>query len=138
MIRATVTASVSCYLGPFALVPTVAATTALLCALIDSKKERWIASAVTVVGATVPFVIDTFALWPGTYVFEASRLVIPERAIALPRGATMLVMSYSTVSFVILTSVVVGRVRDSLRESERRSFVQAWHLRKLFPGASAS
>ncbi len=136
-ICAIVTASVSCYLGPFALVSTVAATTSLLTAMHFTKRERVIGVVLTVLGAAAPFAIEALALLPGAYVFEAGRIIVPERAIALPRGATMFVMFYATVTFAIMTSVVIGRVRDSLRASERRLFLQAWHLRQLFPGAAS-
>jgi len=85
-------------------------------------------------GAAAPFALEWLGLVRAPYLFEPGRLVIPERAIALPRAATFAVMLYSSVSFALLISMVVGRVRDSLRASEKKLFLQAWYLRQLFPG----
>lgn len=125
----------SCYLGPFTLVPTCAATCSMFFGLAAVKRERWLVAGTLTVGALLPFAAEALHLGPPAYAFEADRLIVFARAIALPRGATLAAMAYSTVAYTVLSMALVGSVRDALRDAEQSRFVQAWHLRQLFPAA---
>jgi len=35
----------------------------------------------------------------------------------------------------VLSMILVGSVRDALSDAEQSRFLQAWHLRQLFPAA---
>ncbi len=125
----------SCYMGPFTLVPTCAATCSMFFGLAAVKRERWLVAGILSLGALVPFVAEALHLGPPAYAFEADRLIVFARAIELPRGPTLAAMAYSTVAYTVLSMVLVGSVRDALSEAEQSRFLQAWHLRQLFPGA---
>jgi tRNA A-37 threonylcarbamoyl transferase component Bud32 len=123
----------SCYLGPFTVVPTCAATASILFAMHATRRERPLLTGIVALGALAPFVAEILGIFPRAYAFEADRIVVFARAAALPAGATHGAMIYSTLSFIILAAVLMGRMRDALLVSEQRHFLQAWYLRKLFP-----
>jgi len=125
----------SCYMGPFTLVPTCAATCSMFFGLAAMKRERWLVAGTLSVGALLPFVAEALHLGPPAYAFEADRLIVFARAIELPRGPTLAAMAYSTVAYTVLSMILVGSVRDALSDAEQSRFLQAWHLRQLFPAA---
>lgn len=53
----------------------------------------------------------------------------------LPPTLTTVGLLYTSIGYVILPALFLGRLRDALRASENRTFLQAWTLRKLFPKA---
>jgi hypothetical protein len=85
----------------------------------------------------LPFGVEFTGIFGRSYIFESDRLIILARAVALPETATLLAMLYSTVSFVVLSVWIVGRMRDALAASEQQKLVQSWLLRRLFPDAMA-
>lgn len=135
VLVASTVALVSCYLGPFALVPTAAVSANMIYAMQATPVERRIGMWVFVILTSVPYAAEYFGFFGRSYIFESDRLIILARAVALPETPTILAMLYSTLSFIILSSVLVGRMRDALTASERQKRVQAWLLRRLFPDA---
>lgn len=134
LVSATVALS-SCYLGPFALAPTAAVSSMLIYSMHTTPHERRIGAAAFVVFAALPFVIEYSGILGHTYIFEGDRLIVLARAVALPETPTFLAMLYSTVSFIVLSAVFVGRMRDQSWAMEQQRLVQAWLLRRLFPDA---
>jgi len=132
-LLAGVVAMTSCYMGPFLVVPTCAATASILFAMYSTPRERWVLTSIVSVGALAPFVAEITGLLPRAYAFERDRVIVLARAVALPEGATHAAMIYSTLSFIVLAAVLMGRVRDALQSFEERRFLQAWYLRELFP-----
>ncbi len=135
ILVATTVALVSCYLGPFVLLPTAAVSSNFLYSMGATPSERRIGTAVFAAIASLPYFAEYFGIFGHTYVFEADRLIILARSVALPETPTYLIMLYSTVSFVILAGVLVGRQRDALIASEQQRMIQSWLLRRLFPNA---
>ncbi len=135
---AGIVAMTSCYLGPFAVVPTCAATASITFTTHATRLERWLLSGITSAGAMVAFLVEDTGLFPRAYAFEADRIIVFARAIELPEGATTAAMAYSTLSFIMFAAVLLGRIRDALQESEQRHFLQAWYLRELFPARAAT
>ncbi|MBK9264664.1 MAG: hypothetical protein IPM54_33380 [Polyangiaceae bacterium] len=136
LVAATVALS-SCYLGPFALVPTCAVSAMLIYAMHATPYERRVGVVVFVAFTSLPFVGELTGVLGRSYVFEADRLIILARAVALPETATLLAMLYSTLSFIVFSAWIVGRMRDALSASEQQKLVQSWLLRRLFPDAMA-
>ncbi|MFO0587276.1 MAG: serine/threonine-protein kinase [Polyangiaceae bacterium] len=130
---AGVTAMTSCYLGPFAVVSTCAATASIQFALQCRKSERPLFTAIISLGAVAPFLAEWLGVFPRAYAFEADRMLVFARAVALPQGATTSVMAYSTLTFTVFAAILMGRLRDNLRAHEHRHFLQAWYLREIFP-----
>jgi hypothetical protein len=40
---------------------------------------------------------------------------------------------YTTVGYAILPAIFLSRLKNALRQSEDRQFLQAWTLKQLFP-----
>jgi serine/threonine-protein kinase len=122
------------WLGPFVLVPIAACATGMMFVVHCTPKERpWL--IVTWVAAMLaPYLVELTGWFAPAYSFRPGELVLHARSIELPRGPTLAALAYTSVSFVVLLAVFVGRLRDKQRAAERRLFVQAWTLRQLFPG----
>jgi eukaryotic-like serine/threonine-protein kinase len=134
LVAATVAFS-SCYLGPFALMPTAGVSAMLITSMHATPYERRLGAAIFVAFTSLPFLAELTGMFGHAYIFESNRLIILARTVALPETLTLLAMLYSTVSFIILSGVLVGRMRDQTWAIEQQRLVQAWLLRRLFPDA---
>jgi serine/threonine-protein kinase len=137
LLLATLTAAIvalsSAWLGPFVLAPLAACATAMMFLVHGSKTERPWLLGIWSVAALLPFAIEQLGVVPPAYTFRGDELVLHARALELPRGPTLATLAYTSVAFIVLLGFFIGRLRDKQREAERRLFVQAWHLRQLFP-----
>ncbi|MEZ4311118.1 MAG: serine/threonine-protein kinase [Polyangiaceae bacterium] len=131
-------AMTSCYMGPFTVVPTCAATAGMLFTTHTRGRERLLMMTIVLLGALAPFIAEIFGLFPRAYEFHTDRVVLFARAVALPEAATTAAMLYSTLSFTVLGMFIMGRMRDAIADLEERRFVQAWYLRELFPAGRSA
>jgi serine/threonine-protein kinase len=138
LLSGAVVATVSGWLGPFVLVPLAACATAVMFVMHSTHAERRWLLAVWVGAALAPFAAEALGVFPPAYSFRGGDLILHARGIELSPGPTIIALVYTSVSFLVLLLVFVGRLRDRQREAERRLFVQAWHLRQLFPAGDAA
>lgn len=123
----------STWLGPFVLVPTAAAVTCSVFALYAERAWRpWVLVAGAVM-VLAPFAAELVPGLPRGFTFEPGAIVLRARALDLPQGLTTFALLYTSVGYVLLPPLFLARLRDELRGSEERTFLQAWTLRRLFP-----
>jgi serine/threonine protein kinase len=133
LLLATTLAVASAWLGPFVLVPVGTCGIAVLFGSRATPKERpWL---VLIWGLAVlaPFGVELLHIFPPAYTFEAGNIVLHPRALNLPEGVTLFALAYTSLTFLVLPMLFLGQLRDRQRDGDRRLFVQAWHLRQLFP-----
>jgi serine/threonine-protein kinase len=138
VMSALAVAGSSCWLGPFVLGPAVFVGSAVFVVIHSTRRERPLLVGIWAVASLVPFLIELSHRFPPAYTFRDGDLVLHSRSLQLPEGPTIAGLAYFSVSFLILLCFFVGRLRDKQRAAERSLFVQAWHLRQLFPAAPAS
>jgi serine/threonine-protein kinase len=133
ILSGAVVALSSGWLGPFVLTPLAACATAVMFVLHSTRAERPWLIGVWATSALAPFAAELSGLVPPAYAFRPGELVLRARILEVPPVPTLIALVYTSVSFLVLLSIFVGRLRDQQRAAERRLFVQAWHLRQLFP-----
>jgi serine/threonine protein kinase len=126
----------SAWLGPFVLVPVGTCGIAILFGSRATPKERPWLILIWALAVLVPFGVELLHVFPPAYTFEGGNLVLHPRVLNLPEGMTMLALAYTALTFQLLPMLFLGQLRDKQRDGDRRMFVQAWHLRQLFPAAS--
>ena len=120
------------------LVPLATCASAVMFVIHCTKDERPYLIGIWVLAALLPFGVEALSLTTPAYTFRPDELVLHARALELPATATVVMLAYTSVSFMLLLLVFVGRLRDKQRKAERSLFVQAWHLRQLFPTAEGA
>jgi eukaryotic-like serine/threonine-protein kinase len=134
VLTAAAVAGVSSWLGPFVVAPAAATGAAAYFVIHSTRRERPWLIAIWCLSALLPFGVELTGLVPPGYTFTSDGdLVLHARALRLPEGPTLVGLAYVSASYVLLLCIAVGRLRDKQRLAERSLFVQAWHLRKLFP-----
>jgi serine/threonine-protein kinase len=129
-------ASVTCWLGPFVLVPEACAAAALWMGLAcPTRRERVMVLAIGVLAVLVPFALELLHVFPPAFVFKDGDLVLTARALRLTPERTVPMLVYASATFVALPGLFMGKVRDALSAAERQLFLQAWHLRQLLRDA---
>jgi serine/threonine-protein kinase len=121
------------WLGPFVLLPTSATITTSVFALHAERRERALVLAAGAAMFLLPFLAELLGLVPPGFSFEPGRVILHERALALPATMTTVALVYTSVSYIVLPGLFLFRVRDSLQSAEDRRFYQAWTMRQLFP-----
>ena len=121
------------WLGPFIIVPTLAAMICVFHAMASTAAERRVFAVFLAIGSLAPYVIEYAGWFPPAFEFRDGTIVLFERVLGLGETATMTALIYVSSAFVVLTAFFVGKMRDSLKGTEKRIFLQAWNLRHLFP-----
>jgi serine/threonine-protein kinase len=132
MLAATLSCT-SAWLGPFILVPVATATIVILFAVRSRPGERVGLVVIWVLALVVPFVLELLHVVPPSYTFRDGNLILHPRAFDLPEVPTLAALVYTSLGFMVLPLLLLSRVRDKERDGDRKLFVQAWHLRQLFP-----
>ncbi len=125
------------WLGPFVLLPTSACLLVTVFTLYARREERLVVRLAGVAMFLVPFLADVVGLVPAGFSFEPGRVVLHERAIGLPPGPTIMALIYSSLTYILLPTLYLARVRDTMRTLEDRQFLQGWYMKRLFPAALA-
>ncbi len=136
VVIAATLAMTSCWLGPFILVPLSCSAVALIFGSRCKASERpWII-LIWALAILLPFGVELLHVFPPAYTFADGQLVLHPRVLDLPERPTLVALAYTSVTFMLLPMMLIGQLRDRQQRGDRRLFVQAWHLRQLFPAAS--
>ena len=77
--------------------------------------------------------VEIFGLIPRSYRFLGSEMIIAAHAVDLFETPTLVALTVGAVLMILGPGVMMARQQDLLREVERRSAMQTWHLRRLLP-----
>ncbi|MEO6418933.1 MAG: serine/threonine-protein kinase [Polyangiaceae bacterium] len=123
--------SMSVLFGPFLMVPAFAATNALIFSLFAPAEVRRVVTITAILAVVIPFGLEAFSLVPPSMIFGAQGATLVPRAVAITPFLTEFFLLSTAVALIVRTTTILGGVRDELITSRRRTFLQAWHLRKM-------
>jgi serine/threonine-protein kinase len=127
---------VSFVLGPFVLVPSLAATNAMFFAMNADRPPRRVVVAVSVGAIVIPFVASLLGFDAGTYVFEGDAMIARSPRVSLPPALATAFLLVVSIALVVTPTVLAGRMREALAKAEERVVVQAHYLAQLVPDAA--
>ena len=107
-------AGFSVLFGPFIVVPSVVATNSVFFVLHSRPGQRLYIILAGVLAVMVPFLAELLQLVPPSYTFEAGRMVVEPRVIALDSISTMGILGLLHIVLAIAPTVIAVRVRDAL------------------------
>jgi len=125
-------ATLSFLLGPFLVVPGLAATNAMFLALTAERRLRPAWLALGALAIVAPFGLELAGLEPHHFA-SAAGIEVRSTLSQLPLEGTLAFLLVTSLATIITPSVLAGRLRDRLEDAEERLFAQAWHLRHLLP-----
>ncbi|CAN5423737.1 hypothetical protein BH09MYX1_BH09MYX1_57730 [soil metagenome] len=123
--------SVSVFLGPFVTVTALAATNSLFFAFYTEKKWRLVVVGSALAAVMVPYALEELGIMAPSMALGNGGLILLERAVTFTPHWIDLFLIATSVGILVTTTGSVGRGRDELAASERKTFLQAWHLRKM-------
>jgi eukaryotic-like serine/threonine-protein kinase len=121
-------------LGWAIVVPGLAAVHTVGFILSGEKKLQPAALALGALAVIVPFVLQESNLLPSAYVFDHDRMIVLPLMTGLPPVRTQIYLLLTSLAAIVVPTVVVSRLRDTLETAEERAFMQAWTLQHLVPG----
>jgi serine/threonine-protein kinase len=128
---------VSFVMGPFIVVPALAATNAIFFAMNADAKLRRAVLALGVSTIVVPLLLSWLGLDAGYYTFEDGAMIVRSAMVTLPPFVTQLTLALISVLLVITPTLLAGRMRDRLAAAEERVLLQAHYLAQLLPKTEA-
>jgi len=127
----------SVIMGPFIVVPSMAAVNTLAFVVLGQKSDRLRAIVIGSLAVVVPFVLGMIGVLPRPYSFGPEGMLVNPALFHFPEVPTLAFLLLFNLLLVVAPAVILARVRDNLRAAEERSFMHAWTLRKLVPEVAA-
>ncbi|MCR9164694.1 MAG: protein kinase domain-containing protein [Nannocystaceae bacterium] len=120
-------------LGPLVLIPGLAGANALSFTQHATGGRRMAYVAISAMAVVVPSLFELAGVWPPSYRFiESGMLIVPHLA-SLPMVSTVLLLLLASITTIVLPALLMREARDSVEESREQLAVQAWQLRQLVP-----
>ncbi len=119
--------------GPFMLIPGIAATATMGFSMHARLQRVWLTMFVGCLGILVPLALELAGVISPTMVFEHGVLVLVPRGVELPRVATLVALTAGTLGGVLTPTFMMLHFRKSLEAAERKMRMQAWQLEQLVP-----
>ncbi len=125
--------SLSLVTGPFLIVPAYAATNTIAFVVFLPRRYRALVVSLGVATVALPLVATWLGLMPPSYRFVAEGMLILPQAVELTQTLTLLLLTFASIGVVVVSSLVVGYVRDRFDELESRRAAESWNLKQLIP-----
>jgi serine/threonine protein kinase len=138
LLTSILVALVSMLVGPFVLVPALAAAFGMYFVAHVTRAERRVVLTAIVLGAMAPYAIEATGWFPPAYAFEPGRIVLLSRVIDFPKVPSLVSFMYTNATFVALPAIFAGWMHDELMNVQRRIAFQAWQLKQVFPGIATT
>ena len=120
-------------MGPFILVPALAATNAMFFAAYGDERVRKLAVPSGLLAVLLPLGAEWLS-WVGpAYDFADDAVRVLPRLTHFPSGLTHGVLLASSLALVVTPVLMAARLRRRLDEAESKLFAQAWLLQRLVP-----
>jgi serine/threonine-protein kinase len=125
-------ATLSAYLGPLILVPTIVVANCATFLLQPVRSSRAAIALASCAAVVIPLAMEWLGLVPPSYRLDGQNLIVVNRW-AEHDAATLGILVGVTVALVLAVSVLFSRFRQMLTDAETRLSLLAWHLRQLVP-----
>ena len=123
--------------GPLILLPTLITANTAGFAVHLERRHRTFALVVGCLAVAVPLGLEVTGLTGPSYAFSETGMMVASQALDVTNGpATLLFLCVITLATIITSVIVVSRVKNALRDAERRMYIYAWHLREFIPRAA--
>jgi serine/threonine protein kinase len=123
-------------IGPFMLIPGIAAVNTILYVSIADRSRRGWAVAAGCIAVALPFVLAVSGVLPNGVAFDDGKLVTLPQIAFFPRLPTLVFLFAANIAVVVTASRFVARSRDALHATQEQLYFQTWQLRQFVPGAA--
>ncbi|AKT36388.1 protein kinase [Chondromyces crocatus] len=137
-LAAVVMGLLSLWMGPFVIVPALAASHAIGFVVQGDRRYHAHAITVNVLAIAVPVLLQTLGILPPSYEFQQAGMTVIARMTGFPPLITPAFLLIMSVAMVVVPAWMIQRARARTEELERRLFMHSWNLRHLLPNAARS
>jgi serine/threonine-protein kinase len=120
--------------GPLFFTPVLLSFYTLAYAMSPVARYRTTVIATGCLALLGSVAVEALGLLPRSYAFnpDGSMTILPQ-VVTLAPVPTMVALTAGAFLMILGPGIMVGRQQEALREAERRSALQAWHLKHLLP-----
>jgi serine/threonine-protein kinase len=119
--------------GALTILPAFAAVNTVSFAVAMGRRWRVVAVCCGLMTMLLPALGSWFGFLPQAYRFVPEGLLIVPVEMDFRGGMSLVAMLVSFAGTITLSSIVVGRMRDTLGELMRRRSLASWNLRQMLP-----
>lgn len=119
--------------GPLFFMPTLLTVLTSAYCMSDVEKYRTAVISAGVLALAGSAVLEWLGILSSSYSFHEGGMSVLPNAVMLPEQATLAGLLVAGLFFAIVPAVIIGNLQDALRDAEKRSLVNMWHLRQLLP-----
>ncbi len=120
-------------LGPYVLVPGLAAANAVSFSLHSDGARRRTFMLISALAMIVPVAAELVGLVPASYAFTEQGMLILPHLTALPEVPTHVFLVLSNLAVILAPALLMSRTRNELRAAQHRLALYAWQMRQLVP-----
>jgi eukaryotic-like serine/threonine-protein kinase len=120
--------------GPFFLTPALLAVITFAYCMSHNTRYRIMVLATAVLSLLGPMIGELAGLIPRSYAFQGGVMIILPQAVSLPEGPTLFALTVANLFMIVAPGLIMGKLQRAIRDAEKRSSLQAWHLQQLVPG----
>ncbi|UJR85171.1 Hypothetical protein I5071_72510 [Sandaracinus amylolyticus] len=119
--------------SPLILLPAIAAASIPTFMVHLDRPGRWITTAAACIAATLPFALEVAGVIPPSVLIRDGAITILPRMTHFPEWPTRIVLLVLSMSPLLTSAILMGRVRWELDAARRRVHWHLWRLRQLMP-----
>ncbi len=135
-IAACTIAILSYFMGPFIVVPGLAAIHAIGFVVQADRRYHGYAIATDLLAVCAPPVLQMARVLPPSYSFHDGAMTVLPRMTSLPPLLTPAFLILVSAGLVLVPTLMIRRVRAKMEELDARLFMHGWNLRQLVPDAA--
>jgi eukaryotic-like serine/threonine-protein kinase len=119
--------------GPFFLTPALLAMIACAHCMGHTTRYRVMVLGTAVLSLLAPVLGELSGVIPRSYAFQGGVMTILPQAVSLPEGPTLFALTVANLFMILAPGLLMSKLQRTIREAEKQSILQAWHLRQLVP-----
>ncbi len=129
------TATQALVVGPLMVIPSAASANAMALTMWVRTSERVTVLVFSALSVLAPLALQALGLVEPFYRFDGGNLVVVPHALHLAELPTMIMLVVAALGTMIIPSLSMQRLRDSLDEAQAQLSLQRWTLEQLGGGA---
>jgi serine/threonine-protein kinase len=126
----------ACFFGPYLLVPSLAAASALIYSATNARSMRVPIILLACAPLVCPLLLEAAGLVAPSMRFAGDGVLLVPRVVGFPPLPTHVFLLASNVAAIVTSGLALVPFRDGFDDAQRRIRLLAWQLRQLVPEAA--
>jgi serine/threonine-protein kinase len=133
VVSSLAVASMALIFGPLILLPSVAVVNTIAFMMNRDRTRRPFILACGVFSVLLPLALENAGVLPVSYAFGNDIFMVFASAVHFPPAPTRAFLLITNLGVIVVSAVLIAKMRDLLTAKEQQTFLHSWQLRQLVP-----